>query len=271
MQAISEFFEEHHKRWNKIGNVCGFHPGTPVMKSPSSQSPMGGGKSTVVTQQVINSYLRFNRRSSSTFSSHSGQSEFVYPSAQPYPNPMTRFSHMPRVQSGSLPRPPSNLMQTPETNRHTVPPSIPSLPTFSDPSAELGTTDSLDSASSSSSSVTQLYTAGSKRADEQTESLQSSLNAGEGSEKGSREGSADIVGRPASGKVQPRESQERKFAVLGVPMDSLDGGGGRGEQCEKVKASPKVSPRASPGATPSPRAAAVVRNRPKRTTFSSDV
>ena len=259
MQVISEYFEEHHKRWNKIGHVCGFHVSSPVVKSPSSQSL----KSTVITQQAI-SYLRFNRRrsSSSSFSSSQlGQAEFVYPSSQPYPNPTTRYSHMPRLHSGSsIPRPPSNLTQT-DSNRPTA--MAPSIPTYSDLSGEIGTADSLDSASSSSSSVTH-YASWSKRivdvCAEQTGSLKGEWNGGSGSEKGSREGSVDIV-RPGSGKAQSRESQERKLVV----RDSPDGGGGE-LSTEKVKASPRVSPRASP-----PRQSAAVRSRAKRTTFSSDV
>jgi hypothetical protein len=34
MQLISEFYEEHQKRWNKIGHVCGFQISSPGAKSP---------------------------------------------------------------------------------------------------------------------------------------------------------------------------------------------------------------------------------------------
>lgn len=257
MQLISACFEEHHKRWNKIGHICGFHVSSPVVKSPNSSQSPRSSESTVVTQKAI-SYLRYNRRTSS-FSSQTGQSEFVYPTVQPYPNPSTRFSHLTRTQSG-LSRISSNLSQT-ESSRHSIPPSIPSFSALPDLSTETGTTDSIDSASSSSSSI---FASWSKRADGysvQTELLQDATMDGGGSEKGSREGSVEAAGRPASGKLQARESQEKKLAsplssLVERKAESTDGEGGKAEQLvEKAKASPR----------------AIIRNRAKRTTFSSEV
>ena len=56
MQQVSECFEEHHKRWHRISQLCGFHITSPGFKSPTSHSPK---------QETLGSHgvMRFTNRS----------------------------------------------------------------------------------------------------------------------------------------------------------------------------------------------------------------
>lgn len=213
MQVISEYFEEYRKRWNKIGQVCGFHVSSPVAKSPDSQSSREF-KSTVTRHGSI-SHVTHAQRS---FLEHDHRlSELVHPSPSPYHHSIfsstaslttqtdaSRFPHtLPRGKSLSLPRATtSGALYTLEKKHQTIP-AIPQFPALKDPSTDNKTlTDSISSLSSSCSSALQLATvssvghqAGSER-EEVDDLLQRSFSSPDGDDKrGSREGSVDGMGR----------------------------------------------------------------------------
>ena len=272
MQSISECFEEHHKRWSKISQLCGLSL-SPLSKSPPNSSELS-------LHDVTHTHIRYHQQQQRTsFVHHHSMSELVHPSLyqrrhhhhhhhhhphhppapQTHPNPPTRnlsmqgaLSHVLPAQgkSSTLPGtgvPPRHPFL--EKKRHTltiIPDSV--------------LTDSLGSTSSSCSTTSQPTSAPptgpgpSSRGEGLEEGARERIpkppdvKSGRGSS--SREGSVDVLGRG----VTPEGVLEQKKATQPPGTDALDGGRGL-----SVKA------------RSSPRAPRPVRNRGKPTTLTSDV
>lgn len=243
MQLISEYFEEHHKRWNRIGHVCGFNISSPSSKSPASQSPRGP------TSIVGHEDFRYPSRS--FFQQHhrfsSSSSSFQLPDL-----PATSRD---RPRGQSLPR--STLPQSVFRKRH----SMPVVPIFKDPPSM---TNSIESTSSSSSSVSQLSSLIATKAanyrsmslsgratGEEEELPQRAYTDGVLSERGNRNGGVAVGG---GGRSSSGDSLEKKPMV-----DWLS---------RKTLATPttleEVTNQSSAEVCPSPKASPPVRSRVKQ-------
>ena len=141
MQLISECFEEHHKRWNKISHLCGFQVFSPSEKAPPDRP-------------ALSSHLRYSQRS---FLHEHRLSEMVHPfpssssSSSLYTeNPLARDALtqlFPRGQS--FPRPHHRF----PLKSHSSSASF-QVPDLKDPPVvDRVLTDSIESGSSSNSSL----------------------------------------------------------------------------------------------------------------------
>lgn len=144
MHLISECFEEYHKRWNKISHLCGFQVFSPSEKSPPDRP-------------VLSSHLRYSQRS---FLHEQRLSEMVHPSSSSSlynpKNPLTRDTLtqlFPRGQSFHMP--PHHRFPL---KSHFSSASF-QLPDLKDtPAVDRVLTDSIESASSSNSSLSGIVT-----------------------------------------------------------------------------------------------------------------
>ena len=191
MQAISECFEEHHKRWSKVGQLCGITMTSPVSKSPPGTRPAGEASPEVPPLQDVASNLRFSQHSS--FVHNRSMSELVHSplyqhshfSSQSQINPVMRKYHSLPVSKGS------SRLQFPRLEKRMT---LPTIPQVEDMRTDRALTDSMGSASSSGSPAPNLpATMARPNLSRGMEDLEDTLQRSLGSslERGSREGSRE--------------------------------------------------------------------------------
>lgn len=240
MQLISEYYEEHNKRWSRIAHVCGFQLSSPGYKSPKSQSPRES--IPFVNHQDM---LRFRYANRSVFQYkpelfHSSSSSPHFPLQ---PNPLTTSLKLHgeslTLLQGTTPNPTFH-----DLKRH----SMTVVPVCRDLTGDRSVTDSIESTSSSSSSVSQLSglvvtntrsSLGGRTNGEVEEVLRRTYTDGGASERGSREGSVDTTRGRAGGRSQSGDSLEKKLVI-----------NRKRKVFEEVTQSSTEKARPSPGASP---------------------
>lgn len=119
MQLISKCFEDHHKRWNKIGHICGFHVSSPT--SLNSHGSVHTQKSPPISQH--SSVSSYSQLRSSPLHHSQRPLDFRYPPAEGlyyrnhrhYSVPAALATVMSSSSLGKISHPPPPSLQTPET------------------------------------------------------------------------------------------------------------------------------------------------------------
>lgn len=218
MQSISECFEEHHKRWNKVGQLCGIS-----MCSPVSKSPPG---SRDIDPKILHQHMTAHMGGYTQHSSFRSMSELVHPSlyqhhhfsSQTQMNPLTRRTHtLPRGKSLTLLQ--SVPSGTPLSEKKK---NLQAIPQVEDVCIDRVMTDSIGSTSSSCASVSGMAAGVSRQArvgedGDQTDWLQRSLGSAEGG-RGSREGSVGERGGLERIMEQKKTATVTRGAVGGTAV-----------------------------------------------------
>lgn len=263
MQLISECFEEHHKRWNRISHLCGFQVFSPSRKSPPDQP-------------VLSSHLRYSQRS---FLHEHRLSEMVPPSSSSsslynHQNPLTRDTLtqlLPRGQAFSMP---------PQNHRfplksHSFPASFQAPDLKDAPVVDRVLTDSIESGSSSSSSLSGMV---------MTSKLPRQHSEGEDLSQRARNtavGPGEIEGRKGRGgsvdfgrSVFPSDQEDKLVMVVEEKLHVLETGSVRvslEEDTDKLlSARSRSSPAPTRGQNSSPKSQAV-RNRGKKVVTTTTI
>ena len=227
MQSMSETFEEHHKRWSRVGQLCGVTLcGSPVSKSPpttatsNGSTPRGDVDPEVLHQHLhgMSAHLRYSSQHNN-FVHNRSVSELVHPSLYQH----RQFASQSQMYSSSQ-RPHTLPRRRSLTPLQSPPTGSPfgdkkkSLATIEDmTAAEQSLVESVESMTSSSSSapqtavLSQQLRVGEGEEEQSDSSLRSlSSSADRESDRGSRESSIDGKGTLEKSKKKSATSMKLK-------------------------------------------------------------